>query len=198
MTLKNKRRVLLAGSLAFFLLCLLLPGQWGKLVVLVVGALALLGFLYCNMGELTQVEEGSPKLGVLKQTVIFSVVLLVLAVGLVWLDRRKLVDERGSELLCAGLICLFMLFAGNIAPKLPFNRYVGFRLPWTVTDEDTWILSHRLVGYAALPLAVLYLAGVLSGVGHFPALTGGILLLWLGIPGVLSLIFYYKKFHPKK
>lgn len=90
---------------------------------------------------------------------IFSVVLLVLAVGLVWLDRRKLVDERGSELLCAGLICLFMLFAGNIAPKLPFNRYVGFRLPWTVTDEDTWILSHRLVGYAALPLAVLYLAG---------------------------------------
>ena len=188
MTLKHKRRVLLAGSLAFFLLCLLLPGQWGKLVVLVVGALALLGFLYCNMGELTQVEEGSPKLGVLKQTVIFSVVLLVLAVGLVWLDRRKLVDERGSELLCAG----------NIAPKLPFNRYVGFRLPWTVTNEDTWILSHRLVGYAALPLAVLYLAGVLSGVGHFPALTGGILLLWLGIPGVLSLIFYYKKFHPKK
>ena len=79
MTLKHKRRVLLAGSLAFFLLCLLLPGQWGKLVVLVVGALALLGFLYCNMGELTQVEEGSPKLGVLKQTVIFSVVLLVLA-----------------------------------------------------------------------------------------------------------------------
>lgn len=143
MTLKHKRRVLLAGSLAFFLLCLLLPGQWGKLVVLVVGALALLGFLYCNMGELTQVEEGSPKLGVLKQTVIFSVVLLVLAVGLVWLDRRKLVDERGSELLCAGLICLFMLFAGNIAPKLPFNRYVGFRLPWTVTDDDTWILSHR-------------------------------------------------------
>lgn len=71
MTLKHKRRVLLAGSLAFFLLCLLLPGQWGKLVVLVVGALALLGFLYCNMGELTQVEEGSPKLGVLKQTVIF-------------------------------------------------------------------------------------------------------------------------------
>ena len=156
------------------------------------------GLSLLQYGELTQVEEGSPKLGVLKQTVIFSVVLLVLAVGLVWLDRRKLVDERGSELLCAGLICLFMLFAGNIAPKLPFNRYVGFRLPWTVTDEDTWILSHRLVGYAALPLAVLYLAGVLSGVGHFPALTGGILLLWLGIPGVLSLIFYYKKFHPKK
>lgn len=51
MTLKHKRRVLLAGSLAFFLLCLLLPGQWGKLVVLVVGALALLGFLYCNMGS---------------------------------------------------------------------------------------------------------------------------------------------------
>lgn len=35
--------------------------------------------------------------------------------------------------------------AGNIAPKLPFNRYVGFRLPWTVTDEDTWIFTHRLV-----------------------------------------------------
>lgn len=197
MTLRRKRWVLFLGSLAFMTASLLLPGETGKLVVLLLGAAALLVFLYRNMGEMTGVEEGSPKLGVLKQTIIFSAGFVVLAVWLVWLDRRKLVSERGAELLCAGLVCLFMLFTGNIAPKLPFNRYVGFRLPWTVTDEDTWIMCHRLVGYAALPLTVLYAAGVLAVESHFAAATGVALLLWLGIPGVLSAVFYYKKFHPK-
>lgn len=125
MTLRRKRWVLFLGSLAFMTASLLLPGETGKLVVLLLGAAALLVFLYRNMGEMTGVEEGSPKLGVLKQTIIFSAGFVVLAVWLVWLDRRKLVSERGAELLCAGLVCMFMLFTGNIAPKLPFNPLCG-------------------------------------------------------------------------
>lgn len=162
MTLRRKRWVLFLGSLAFLTASLLLPGELGKLAVLLLGAAALLVFLYRNMGELTGVEEGNPKLGLLQQTVLFTFGFLALAVGAVWLVATDRVGERQEELLAAGLLCVFMVYLGNIAPRLPFNRYVGFRLPWTVTDEDTWIVCHRLISYLTLPALVLYVAGVLA------------------------------------
>ena len=85
MSLRHKRWVLFLGSLAFLAASLLLPGEAAKLAVLVLGAAALLIFLYRNMEELTQVEADSPRLGLMKQTVVFSFAFLALAVGAVWL-----------------------------------------------------------------------------------------------------------------
>lgn len=197
MILKGKRWVLFLGSLAFLTASLLLPGELGKLAVLLLGAVALLAFLYRNMGELTQVEQSSPKLGLLKQTVIFSFAFLALAAGAVWLSRTGRVSGRQEELLAAGLVSAAMLYIGNVSPRLPFNRYVGFRLPWTVTDEDTWILCHRLVGYTTLPTAVLYVAGILALPGAVALVSVTAILIWMGIPGGLSGLFFYRKFHPK-
>ncbi|HIT32462.1 MAG TPA: SdpI family protein [Candidatus Enterenecus stercoripullorum] len=197
MILKGKRWVLFLGSLAFLTASLLLPGELGKLAVLLLGAVALLAFLYRNMGELTQVEQSSPKLGLLKQTVIFSFAFLALAAGAVWLSRTGRVSGRQEELLAVGLVSAAMLYIGNVSPRLPFNRYVGFRLPWTVTDEDTWILCHRLVGYTTLPTAVLYVAGILALPGAMALVSVTAILIWMGIPGGLSGLFFYRKFHPK-
>ena len=197
MILKGKRWVLFLGSLAFLTASLLLPGELGKLAVLLLGAVALLAFLYRNMGELTQVEQSSPKLGLLKQTVIFSFAFLALAAGAVWLCRSGRVSGRQEELLAVGLVSAAMLYIGNVSPRLPFNRYVGFRLPWTVTDEDTWILCHRLVGYTTLPTAVLYVAGILALPGAMALVSVTAILIWMGIPGGLSGLFFYRKFHPK-
>lgn len=197
MTLRRKRWVLFLGSLAFLTASLLLPGELGKLAVLLLGAAALLVFLYRNMGELTGVEEGNPKLGLLQQTVLFTFGFLALAVGAVWLVATGRVSERQEELLAAGLLCVFMVYLGNIAPRLPFNRYVGFRLPWTVTDEDTWIVCHRLISYLTLPALVLYVAGVLALPGRVVQVTIVAMLVWAGIPVTLSGLFFYRKFHPK-
>ncbi len=197
MTLRGKRWVLFLGSLAFMAASILLPGEMGKLAVLLLGAAALLIFLYRNMGEMTGVEEGSPKLGLLKQTVMFTFAFLALAAGAVWLVTTGRVSERQEELLAAGLVCVAMVYIGNVSPRLPFNRYVGFRLPWTVTDEDTWIMCHRLVGYTTMPTVVLYVAGVLALPGAVAPVSITALLVWAGIPGVLSAVFYYKKFRPR-
>ena len=198
MSLRHKRWVLFLGSLVFMAVTLLLPGEQSKLAALVLGAAALLIFLYRNMGELTQVEADSPRLGLLKQTVIFSFVFLALAMGAVWLVRTGHVSPRQEELLTAGLVCVLVLYIGNVSPRLPFNRYVGFRLPWTVADEDTWVLCHRLIGCLTLPVAVLYMAAVLALPGKLVQVSVGlVLVVWMGIPGGLSGRFYYKKFHPK-
>ena len=198
MSLRHKRWVLFLGSLAFMTAALLLPGEQSKLAALVLGAVALLIFLYRNMGELTQVEADSPRLGLLKQTVIFSFVFLALAVGAVWLVKTNHVSPRQEELLTAGLVCVLVLYIGNVSPRLPFNRYVGFRLPWTVADEDTWVLCHRLIGCLTLPVVVLYIAAVLTLPGRIVQVSVGlVLVVWMGIPGVLSGLFYHRKFRPK-
>lgn len=47
-----------------------------------------------------------------------------------------------------------MVFCGWICPKLFWNRYVDLRLPWTVSDPQTWELAHCILGWISLPCAV--------------------------------------------
>ena len=68
----------------------------------------------------------------------------------------------------------------------------------TVADEDTWVLCHRLIGCLTLPVVVLYIAAVLTLPGRIVQVSVGlVLVVWMGIPGVLSGLFYHRKFRPK-
>ena len=90
-----------------------------------------------------------------------------------------------------------ILFTGNLAPKLPFSRHTGLSLPWTVADEETWIVAHRILGYLSLPMGLLLLAAV-PLVERTEVLCVAAMLLWIGIPGALSLAFYCRKFSEKR
>ncbi len=88
----------------------------------------------------------------------------------------------------AAIAAAVILFAGNVAPKLPFCKHTGLRLPWIVTDEGTWIAAHRVLGYVSIPLAFVYLAGV-SAISNFESWTLAVVVLWIAIPGGLSYLF---------
>ena len=76
---------------------------------------------------------------------------------------------------------------------MSYNRHVGLRLPWTVSDEETWNLAHRVLGIITLPLAIAYFVLSLLNI-DFDKLSMIIIGLWVGIPSVISLIYYWKKF----
>lgn len=81
-----------------------------------------------------------------------------------------------------------------ISPRLPFNRHTGLRLPWTVQDEDTWKVAHRILGITALPVALCYIAA--SIIADDPkTVTLCAVAFWIGLPAVLSYIYYYRKMH---
>ena len=44
------------------------------------------------------------------------------------------------------LIGLLFLVLGNYMHSIKPNYFVGFRLPWTLENEDNWRKTHRLVG----------------------------------------------------
>ena len=94
------------------------------------------------------------------------------------------------------LVSCVMLFAGIVSPKLPYNRHTGLRLPWTVQDEDTWNLAHKMIGYSSLPVVLLYIACTFT-IEDFELVTLTAMVVWIGVPGVISYVFYRKKLYGK-
>lgn len=182
-----------------FLALILSLALKNKLAALVLSAACLLlavVILYRNLGRMTDISPDNPKMKTLKLVTVFDGALLVLCVILaVLMETGVLRLSERQEVYLAGLIvAAFMLFAGNIAPRLPFSRHTGLRLPWTVADEDTWVVAHRILGYLSIPLALLYLACLPAMEGAAEKLTLAVILLWVGIPGGLSYAYYRKKF----
>lgn len=152
--------------------------------------------LYRNLALLTSLTTTDFKLKPLRATTVFNLALFVVVVAVAVLSSANLLpaSERWERLLATAIITCVMGFAGIISPKLPHNRHTGLRLPWTVQDADTCYLAHRILGVISIPLAVLYLAGTVT-IRNFEAVTVTILLLWIGMPGIISYVFYWRKFH---
>lgn len=170
--------------------------------------LAAVAVYYKNIPALTNISPDSPRVRTLRTVAVFCVCYVLFMAGVLAAAELGLFDsvtERMSEArlntvskLFMGLtLAVFMAFMGNLSPRLPYNRYAGLRLPWTVRDEETWVVAHRILGYVSLPLSILVLAGVpteLSLDGYMKFWWTGALLLYVLIPGGLSGIFYWRKF----
>jgi len=157
-----------------------------------------LGILYRNLSLLSQRQMTPAQNRLLKVVTIFDGVLFA---GLVVLSvlvgtERVVFSQTQEKWLLVGLFSCLLLFAGAVSPRLPFQRHTGLRLPWTVLDEPTWNLAHKILGIIALPLTVLYVAAALSckDLDAVARVSVGALLLYIAIPGLLSLIFYLKQY----
>ncbi|MCD8355006.1 MAG: SdpI family protein [Clostridia bacterium] len=138
------------------------------------------------------------KIGTLKVTTFFNMVIFICTVIIIALDKATIIEmsESDDKLLAMIIISAVILFGGFVFPRLPFNRHTGLRLPWTVQDEDTWNVAHKIIGYISFPVVLLYLAASFT-LHNFEAITVTIMLLWIGIPGFFSFIFWWKKYRSK-
>ena len=190
------RGYILMLAFAAVILAAVIKNPVGSIVAMAVCGIAALLILYNNLGIMTSVTTGDFKLRPLKITTIFNITIIaVYAVItlLVQVDIIKL-SQNGEKFTAALIVCIIMFFTGYIAPKLPFNRHTGMRLPWTVTDEETWNVAHQILGITAVPIGIVYI-GLVPFIENFEWLTGAAVLLWVGIPGVISLVYFWKKFH---
>lgn len=195
----RKREVIL--FLSFLALVISLAVKNETVSVLLAGGciLAAAGILYVNLPQLTDFSAEPVNLSSLKTTTLFNAFLVALAIAIVLLDKAALapLTEKTGKWLATSLISAVMLFGGAVSPKLPFNRHTGLRLPWTLQDEETWNIAHKALGYLSLPLVLLFWALVCT-MENFEAVSLIAVLLWIGIPGGISLIFFLRKWRNKK
>ena len=90
--------------------------------------------------------------------------------------------------LMAFLIGLFMIFVGNVSPKIKeTNKHFGFRVPWIMNHDEAFRKTQRFFGFASMISGIIFilislfvgnkLAMVLVSIG---------LLLMIGITAVYS------------
>ena len=103
----------------------------------------------------------------------------------------------GASINVGSIICfvmgIFMIFVGNMLPKIKQNHSFGIKLPWTVTDEDNWYKTHRLGGKCFFIGGIMMMVCVfLPGEGKIVGLVA-ITLVMAVIPSIYSGMIYYKK-----
>lgn len=211
MSLKNAKRLLAGLSLAALFIAIVSRNSTISTALVLACIVASLAILYPNLAKLSNISEDNPKEKTLKGVTIFTVVYLGIIVLFATAAEKGAFDRfvsgiseakliTYSKLLMAEVLAVPMIYFGNVAPKIPFNRYTGLRLPWTVRDEDTWIVAHRVLGYVSVPIAILLFANVSTDMSldaYVKFWWLGAVILWIGIPGIISGVFYYKKWHGK-
>lgn len=190
----EKRGVILFLSFLAMLIALGVKNQMVSLLLSGGCILAAVTILYRNLALMTSITTDDMRIKVLRATTIFNIVILVLGMilGVLTMTGTIRFTEHSEKITAMLFVACVMIFIGIVSPRLPFTRHTGLRLPWTVRDQDTWNLAHRVLGFISLPLALLYIACALT-VDDFEQLTLIAMLLWIGIPGGISFIFFWKK-----
>ena len=194
--IRGKILFLVISSLIFISI---IKDELTQMLAVGVCTLAALWILYKNLAALTIVTTKNLKLKALRQATIFNMVVIGLCLLGAILTGTGVVkiSPAGEKYFAAFLVSAVLLFMGYISPKLPFTRHTGLRLPWTVADEETWNVAHRILGIVAIPGGVFYI-GAVPFVKDFEALTVGAVLMCVAVPGIISALFYYRKFHIKR
>ena len=190
----KKRGVILLLSFLAMLMALIAKNEIISFFLVGLCMLVAAAILYRNFALVTSITTNDMKIGVLRITTFFNIGILIVGILVTLLTASDVITftENGEKMFAMLLISCVILFAGIISPKLPFSRHTGLRLPWTVQDEETWNIAHKIIGYISLPVVLLYVACVWT-IHNFEIVTLCIMLIWIGVPGAVSYLFFRKK-----
>ena len=155
--------------------------------------------LYRNLALFTSLTTDDLRIGIFRVTTLCNIRILIIGIVFAFLSAVDVINfsENGEKLFAMVLLSCIMVFIGIVSPKLPYNRHTGLRLPWTVRDEDTWKIAHRILGFISFPMVLLYIACALT-ISDFEIVSVVTMLIWISIPGGISYIYFYKKYHSNK
>ena len=124
---------------------------------------------------------------------IFRVILLLLnAISIFQFVLMLTGVSMGSQMgrLMAFLIGLFMIFIGNVSPKIKeTNKHFGFRVPWIMNRDEAFRKTQRFFGFASMVSGVIcILISLFAGNQLAMILVSSVLLLTIGI----TIVYSYK------
>ena len=194
----RKRGFILALSFLTMVIAMSVKNDLVSIILVGGCMLTATAILYRNLSLFTSIKSDDGRAGIMRITVIFNMVILVIGVVVTFLNVSDIItfSEDGEKTFAMIFVSCIMIFAGIVCPKLPYNRYIGLRLPWTVQDEDTWNIAHRILGYISIPVVLLYIACTCT-IQDFKAVSVAIMITWIGIPGGISYVYFHKKYHGK-
>ncbi|MEJ1990831.1 MAG: SdpI family protein [Maritimibacter sp.] len=123
--------------------------------------LMVVAFLFALIPSLEPMQkrlEGSAP--VLRITWIGIMLMMVVIEAAIGLPAFGIATSVNLILLAVGVLFLMI---GNAMPKSRPGFFVGIRTPWTLSDTDNWVATHRLAGRLMMLTGLaIFIAGVLS------------------------------------
>ena len=156
----KKRSTIILLSFATVVAALIVKNERFSILLMSACMIASLMILYRNLALLTVLSTDDLRLRTLRLTTIFDLTILITTLTIVVLVQADSINlsSISEKWIAACIVSIVMLFGGYISPKLPFNRHTGLRSPWTIRDEETWNIAHRIIGYISIPCVLLILA----------------------------------------
>ncbi|WP_097027644.1 SdpI family protein [Clostridium peptidivorans] len=186
------RVLFLTASIIILFLGFLIPESNLAAIFMLVLIIILLVIFDIRAAKITKLSEDNPKVRTVRNINRMIMAIIVICFLFIAVTQNKSISSsKNNELIIVGLISVFIMAFGNVSPKIPFNRYLGLRLPWTIRDEETWKIAHKVLGYVSFPLAIIQF--ILVFFFSMDKVTTASILTWIAIPGLYSLRFYYKK-----
>ena len=102
------------------------------------------------------------------------------------LTGYSMVSQMGR--LMAFLIGMFMIFVGNVSPKIKeTNKHFGFRVPWIMNNDEAIRKTQRFFGLASMICGIIFILISLFVANQLAMiLVSSVLLLTIGITVVYS------------
>lgn len=145
-----------------------------------------------NADKTVNLSRNNAKVKTTKFVTRFNIILITFMIILsISQSYNGYFSKETIDILTILFVTVIILILGNIAPKIPFNRYTGLRLPWTVRDEETWNVAHRVLGYVSFP--IVFIMVITSFYFEMEMVSSICTITWILIPAIYSLYFYYKK-----
>ena len=116
-----------------------------------------------------------------------SLALFVL-IDLLVLDQALQWHVVGPNWLMSA-IGLFFIALGNQLGKSRPMWFVGIRTPWTLSNEDVWIATHRLGGKLMVAAGLVWAVAPLFGMPG-PIMLG-VMILLMAIAGLVPIVYSY-------
>lgn len=187
----NSKLILYVFVITFFVMLSLISDQSLKLILSGLCLMAMSIFMYFNLEDITEVSKDNPKFKNLKIFLIICSVITILFFVLTITSKNNKLDLNNFKYIYATLIFVLFLILGNLAPKLPMNKNIGLRVPWTLKNVSTWNATHRFLGYLSIILAIIYLPGVFI-ITNFELWTLFIVLVLVIFSTIFSYVYYNK------
>jgi uncharacterized membrane protein len=129
--------------------------SWVMVVILTLVSLLVFALLkYLPFIDPKKTAAASP--GLLKKIAVVIVIFMsFLQVVLINAMKGNLFS---MERLLLPVMSIFFCFLGNLMLSIKPNYFVGFRLPWTLENEENWRKTHRLGG------KLWFFGGILSAI----------------------------------
>lgn len=118
-------------SFAAMLIALMLKNEIVSILLVGICLRVAVIILYRNLALLTSITTADFRLGILRITTLFNILVLVVGIIFSLLVAFDLLtfSENVEKLFAMALFSSVIIFAGIISPKLPFNRHTELHLP---------------------------------------------------------------------